>query len=123
MVIRFAPIAALAPLAMLATPALAQEVVPSSDAAMGLILAGDHARAERQLVSQLDAGAEQPALLLNLAAVYVETGRPEAARATYRRVLDQRDLYLERSNGAIAGSHTLARRGIAQLDARRVAQR
>ena len=121
--IRIPHLVAAAPLVLFATPGHAQQAESTGDAAMGLILAGHHDTAESQLLAQLRANPDQPALLLNLAAVYTQTGRHEAARATYRRVLDADELWLERANGGIADSHTLARRGLAQLEHQRIAQR
>src|SRR5688572_15019268 len=103
-----AGMALFAPLAVLAAPAQAQ----SSDGdrvASAAIAKGDLAGAERTLTRELRIHPNRPELLLNLAAVYVKTGRPGEAQVLYQRVLSQDEVLMDLSPEQSAGSHTLAK--------------
>ena len=112
---RFAliPLVAAAPLAFAAVPAFAQELQP---VASGAIMDGNYAKAERSLIAELRIHPDRPELLLNLAAVYSQTNRPDEARALYQRVLQQDDVAMNVvANDKTVGSHAIARTGLGRL--------
>lgn len=77
---------------------------------------GDLAAAERILVDQRRMFAGDPDLDLNLAMVYMQTGRTADARALYQLVLNRPDEAMDMAKGPAASSHDLARTGLARLD-------
>lgn len=101
-----------APLA-LALPAQAQD----TSASASLIKAGAYSKAESRLVGQLRARPDSPELMLNLAAVYAETGRTGEARSLYRQILAQDDVLMDVSQSRSVGSHAIARAGMRRIDA------
>ncbi len=116
-------LAAAAPLTFAAMPAQAQQMHASADAAAETILGGEYDAAESALLTQLRANPDHPPLLINLAAVYGQTGRADEARALYTRVLDADEIWMELSNGRIVRSHALARAGLDRLDSAQFARR
>jgi thioredoxin-like negative regulator of GroEL len=115
-----AGLALLAPLAFAPMPAQAQN---GDRVASAAIAKGDFAGAERMLVQELRIHPDRPELLLNLAAVYANTGRSSDARALYRRVLAQNDVLMDLSPDRTAGSHAIAVAGLRQLDRQATASR
>ena len=105
-------------IATLATPALAGDRTGYQ-----AIAKGDLRTAEATLAAERRIFPKRPELLLNLAAVYGRTGRPEAARALYDQVLTQPDASMLMPSGASASSHDLAERGMGQLNATMMATR
>ena len=81
------------------------------------IMSGDYASAEGALLPRLRAGEATPELLLNLAALYALTDRPEAAQALYRWVLSERDVTMDLSmrEGDTKSAHAIARDGLSRL--------
>lgn len=110
-----AAMALVAPLALLAAPAQAQSF-EGDRVASAAIAKGDFAGAERTLLQELRIHPDRPELLLNLAAVYVKTGRPGEARVLYQRVLSQDDVLMDLSPDQTAGSHALAKVALRRLD-------
>ncbi|WP_404338365.1 tetratricopeptide repeat protein [Sphingomonas sp. MMS12-HWE2-04] len=106
-------ILAAAPLIAAALPAQAQDRAVASTE----ISTGAYAQAETKLQAQLRAHPDLPELLLNLAAVYAQTGRTSEARALYTRVLDQDDVLMDLSADRTAGSHAVARTGLRRIEA------
>jgi thioredoxin-like negative regulator of GroEL len=86
------------------------------------IKAGNWQAAERVLLSQRDQFAQRPELVLNLAAIYVATGRKAEALSLYRQVQAQPDIAMDMADGRVVGSHTIASKGIDRL-APAIAQR
>lgn len=85
------------------------------------LVAGDLPRAEAQLNARHGVTMNDPARLLNLANVYMQTGRTQEARALLIAVRDNRTSFdVELANGAIASTRDVARRALARMD--RVAQ-
>lgn len=80
------------------------------------IAARDYATAERRLVAERRIYPNRPALMLNLAAVYMKTGRAEQARALYAQVLERPATEMDMSSGAMASSHAVANTGLAALE-------
>lgn len=79
------------------------------------IAAGNLERAERTLESARRADPNRPEVLLNLAAVYGQTGRTDAARGLYREVLAGDPIRVDMPSGATVTSHEVAQRGLAKL--------
>lgn len=100
---------AVAPLAA-ALPAQAQERVAARE-----IVAGSYDKAEARLVTELRARPNQPELLLNLAAVYAQTGRSAQARAIYDQVLAQDEVLMDLASQRTSSSHAIARTGLQRL--------
>lgn len=79
------------------------------------IKAGDWQAAERMLLSQRDRFADRPELALNLAAIYVATGRKAAALSLYRQVQAEPEIAMDMADGRVVGSHAIASKGIDRL--------
>lgn len=116
------PLVAAAPLAFVAAPAVAQDSSTLQPVSSEAIMAGNYARAERDLVAELRLNPDRPELMLNLAAVYAQTNRPDEARALYQRVLSQGDVPMYRAAAAPAGSHAIARAGLDRITVRMTAR-
>ncbi len=80
-------------------------------------------KAEAQLNSRLRLDPDQPELLLNLAAVYAQTGRTSQARALYLRVLQQRDFEMDLSADRVSTSHAIANKGLQHIRALQLSAR
>lgn len=102
----------LVPLILLAaaTPAMADERTGYMS-----IAAGDLKRAEATLERARRADPDRAEVLLNLAAVYQQTGRSEAARQLYATVLSAEPVAMDMPSGAVLSSHAVAQRGLAKL--------
>ena len=72
------------------------------------IAAQDYAKAERRLTAERRIYPGRPELMLNLAAVYMRTGRAEQARALYQDVLARPEVALDMPSGRVASSHAVA---------------
>lgn len=81
------------------------------------IAAGDYARAERVLLAERRDAPNRPEILLNLAAVYRQTGRAADARALYADVLRQPAKELDMLSGRTVSSHDVATTALASLPA------
>lgn len=111
-----------APLIVIAAPAQAQ--TPAGDpVARAAIVQGDYATAERRLLQELRIHPGRPELLLNLAAVYSQTGRVSEARGLYRQVIAQNDVLMDVSAERTVGSHAVANTGLRRLEAVQFTQR
>jgi Flp pilus assembly protein TadD len=102
---------AAAPFALAALPAQAQRD-NGDPVASAAIFNGNLSQAEQQLNNRLRLDPDQPELLLNLAAVYAQTGRTSEARALYIRVLQQRDYEMDLSADRVSTSHAVANKGL-----------
>lgn len=98
--------------ALLAMPAAAQERTRVAHAA---IMSGDLAKAERTIVADQRIYGSRPEVLLNLAAVYAQSGRVAEANALYRQVLAQDAVLMDMSRERSATSHAIAQTGLARL--------
>lgn len=93
-----------------ATPAFAAERT-----GFQAIAAGNFPMAERQINAALRAAPDRPELMLNLAAVYLQTGRSTDARRLYAAVLDQPAVAMDMPSGAVVSSHDVATRGLQRV--------
>ena len=92
---------------------------------MGLqaIASGDFGAAERTLVAERRIFPGRPELMLNLAAVYRQTGRVAAARDLYTEAASAPDVMLALPNGGTASSRDLASAALARLAGTETASR
>ena len=104
--------------ALVATPALAAERT-----GFQAIVAGNLPMAERQIEAGLRADPSRPELMLNLAAVYLQTGRAAQARALYAAVLGRPAVAMDMPSGAVVSSHAVAAAGLALVPRQDVAGR
>lgn len=102
---------AAAPFALAALPAQAQRD-NGDPVASSAIFDGNLSQAEQLLNARLRLDPGQPELLLNLAAVYAQTGRTAQARALYLQVLQQRDVEMDLSADRVSMSHAIATKGL-----------
>ncbi|RYD46009.1 MAG: tetratricopeptide repeat protein [Sphingomonadales bacterium] len=110
---------ALLPLLLAAPSAFAtQDRVASAE-----IARGDFAAAEAALNAELRIHPGRPELLLNLAAVYANTGRSAEARALYAQVLDQRAVLMDVRGERVASSHLVATSGMRRMQANQLSAR
>ncbi|MBR0551330.1 tetratricopeptide repeat protein [Stakelama marina] len=79
------------------------------------IMNGDYARAEKALEADRRIFPDRPEVLLNLATVYAQTGRTDAARELYAHVLTVEAVDLTLPGDQVANSHDLARIGLSRL--------
>lgn len=87
--------------------------------ALAAIERGDWARAEILLTDASRGSASDPARLINLGKVYWETGRPEQARAAWRRALaSNQAVDVETMGGRTVSTLQLAREALEAYDAR-----
>ncbi|MGE7206626.1 tetratricopeptide repeat protein [Sphingomonas sp. NPDC019816] len=98
----------------MAAPAMAQDGWPQRTGYQE-IASGNLAAAERTLLAERRTNPESPELMLNLAAVYAQTGRASEARALYGAVLNEKAIAMDMPSGAILSSHTVAQTGLRQL--------
>lgn len=80
------------------------------------IAARNYAEAERRLINERRVFPNRPELMLNLAAVYLKTGRDEQARALYAEVLDRPAVAMDMPSGKVASSHAVAGTALASLN-------
>lgn len=80
------------------------------------ITAGDLATAERVLLAERRIYPQRPELMLNLAAVYRQTGRAAEARALYVAVMDQPAVAMDMPDGSVRSSHALATTAMERLN-------
>ena len=101
--------------AALASFALAAPVHAKDRTGYQAIAAGDLARAERTLVAERRIFPDRPELMLNLAAVYLRTGRVAEANALYSKVLARPATEMDLPSGRAATSHRIATVALASL--------
>ncbi|RZM12153.1 MAG: tetratricopeptide repeat protein [Sphingomonas sp.] len=87
------------------------------------IRAGDLPSAERMLVAERRIYPNRPELMLNLAAVYQQTGRSMAAASLYRDVLARPAVTMDMPNGAVRSSHQVADQALVNLAPTAIATR
>ena len=83
--------------------------------ATNAILAGDYAKAEQALTTERRIFPRRPEVMLNLAAVYRQTGRDDAARVLYADVLRREPVQMDMANDRTLSSHAVAQLGLARL--------
>lgn len=99
----------------LSTASMINAKQPVDNFAVRAIVAADYQTAEAQLSARL---ARTPGLqqaMLNLAYVYMATGKTAEASALYTRVLKRPNIQLETAREAPVWSHDLAQRGLNTL--------
>jgi len=106
-----APIAM--PVAASASPA-AMNGIPSTTG-FEQIREGRLDSAERIIVEQMRAHPDAPELALNLAAIYLRTGRQTLAAPLYARVLAEPAIAMDMPSGGIVSSHDVARRAAGMI--------
>jgi Flp pilus assembly protein TadD len=87
------------------------------------IAAGALDKAQTLLEAEQRANPGRPEVMLNLAAVYQRSGRPEAARSLYAGVLAEKSVAMDMPSGAVVSSHVVAERGLAKLGPAQIATR
>ena len=92
--------------------AIAGPVVESIPSASGYeqIRDGRLDLAEKVLINQMRVHPDAPELDLNLAAIYLRTGRTTEAVPLYERVLANPAVAMDMPSGAVVSSHDVARR-------------
>lgn len=102
---------------MTAVPATASTVAGSIPVATGYeqIRDGRLDVAERIVTAQMRAHPDAPELGLNLAAIYMRTGRVAQAAPLYERILAQPAIAMDMPSGSITSSHDVARRATALI--------
>ncbi len=88
--------------------AMASPVMAGERTGYPAIASGDLSQAERTLVAERRIFPQRPELMLNLAAVYQQTGRPAAAASLYREILTQPAVPMDLPSGATRSSHDIA---------------
>lgn len=96
--------------ALVATPAMAADRNGTR-----AIVAGDYTTAEQTLLAERRIFPRRPELMLNLAAVYRQTGRDAEARALYAEVLRRDDVLMDMLDQRTATSHAIAQSGLTHL--------
>jgi len=84
---------------------------------------GDFDKAEKTLLAERRIFPSRPELMLNLAAVYRNTGRQQEARELYQAVLERPDVLMDVTTERTASSHMLANAGLARLNTRQLSSR
>jgi hypothetical protein len=84
---------------------------------------GDFSTAEKNLVAERRIFPARPELMLNLAAVYRNTGRQQEARELYQAVLQRPDMLMDVTTERTASSHMLATAGLARISTRQMSSR
>ena len=80
------------------------------------ITAQEYGKAERRLVAERRFHPERPDLMLNLAAVYLRTGRAMQARALYDEVLAAAPVAMDMPSGRVLSSHAVASVALAGME-------
>ena len=73
--------------------------------------------AEARLIAQRAQEPNEPSVLINLAHVYLKTGRVAQAEALYRQVLESENVQLATARRQPAWSHDLAQRALERTTA------
>ena len=79
------------------------------------IAVGDYAKAERTLAAERRIFPRRPESMLNLAAVYRQTGRPAKARVLYPDLLAREDVAVDMLNQRTMSAHAVAEASLARL--------
>jgi UTP:GlnB (protein PII) uridylyltransferase len=79
------------------------------------IVSGDYTTAEQTLLAERRIFPRRPELMLNLAAVYRQTGRDAEARALYAEVLQRDDVLMDMLDQRTNSSHAIAQTGLTRL--------
>ena len=83
--------------------------------ATGAIFAGDYVNAERTLAAERRIFPKRAELMLNLAAVYRQTGREAEARKLYADVLARDAVMMDLRDQRTVSSHAIAQIGLSRL--------
>lgn len=101
------------------TAPLAETGYAPGTLAVAAIERGDWARAEALLTDTRRGAADDPARLINLGKVYWETGRPEQARAAWRRAMASSQAFeVDTVGGRTVSTAVLAREALDAHEAR-----
>ena len=99
----------------IATTIVSSAAMAGDRNATGAIVAGDYQKAEQVLQAERRIFPRRPELMLNLAAVYRQTGRDAEARALYADVLKRESVAMDLLNQRVASSHAIASEGMSRL--------
>lgn len=81
------------------------------------LVAGDLRRAEQQIASANSVATDDPARLINLAYIHMQTGRVRSAQALFEAVRDHREHFMvELANGTTADTRDVARRALERMN-------
>lgn len=108
--------AALAATATIASAQAVESGYPRGSLAVAAIERGDWARAEA-LLNAADANREDPAWLINLGQVYLNTGRQAEALTAWRTALSSnRHVDVETLSGRLVSTREIARQALARYE-------
>lgn len=108
--------AALAATATIASAQAVESGYPRGSLAVAAIERGDWARAET-LLNAADANREDPAWLINLGQVYLQTGRQAEALTAWRAALNSnRHVEVETLSGRLVSTREIARQALARYE-------
>lgn len=98
---------------------LVEQGFKTGSLAVAAIDRGDWEKAEKLLMTSKELRSDDPALLINLGKVYLETGRTELALATWRSALaSDRHFMVATIDGRWLSTEALARQALAQNEQR-----
>lgn len=117
--------AATAALLLQAAPAMLEpEHTVDTDVAFEAIAEGRSSEAIERIEAMLGEQGDDPALLINLAAAYLQEGKAERAADCYRRAIASDERYrMELADGSWVDSRLAARHALEALETRQIAMR
>lgn len=81
------------------------------------LMAGDMTRAEQQIADARGVARDDPARMINLAYIHMQTGRLQSARQLFEAVRDHRDHFMvELANGEAVDTREVAQRALTRLN-------
>jgi Flp pilus assembly protein TadD len=100
-----------------ARPSLVEQGFERGALGVAALNRGDYAKAESLLNKKRGVKGSDPARLINLGTVYMETGRAGDALAVWRKALAaERHYMVETGDGRVASTEQLAREALARHD-------
>ncbi len=76
------------------------------------LVSANYSAAEKQILADRSAARSDPAKLINLGTIYLQTNRRNQALLAFNRVLDAEEVDLILADGSESSSHDVARRMI-----------
>jgi Flp pilus assembly protein TadD len=102
-----------------ASPSLVEQGYERGALGVAALHRGDLATAETLLKEKRGVRGDDPARLINLGSVYMQTGRTEEAVAAWRQALhSDRHVTVETANGRVVSTEQLAREALARHEVR-----
>lgn len=109
----------LLPIAFMASTAAANpggEIgYPEGSLGYDALVKADYVGAERQILSESRVAKDDPARLINLAHIYLKTGRNDLAVQALEEAVDSEEVELILANGEIIGSRDAARKALDKI--------